>query len=681
MESINKYERLNLEDTVKWCVGNLNAYLDGKSTLDLFGIKILGILSDINDAPEMQYEYGDAYAVGDQPPYTYWIYTRSADSEIDGTFVNIGVFPAEGPQGPQGPKGDQGDRGEIGPQGPAGRDGAQGQRGEKGEKGATGATGPIGPSGPQGPVGMVNIIGELSSISNLPTATADLWTNHAGYLVTQSDGKHLYMVQHPNSTEYSWIDLGIVRVGPQGPQGIGINSTQSLTLPYGGSTVTYDTTDGIHVTGQARIAYTDGASPDEYYTDPALDLVIPIKAGDGVVIDATDNAEMINIKADETWVNEAIDSKVNPVKSSKRTIVQPGAKGTAARIYSVSPISDSLPEGAQGYMEAGTSNFTQYSVPQRAAGGQLNLPNQLTYVPSNNQAVSKLYVDTANNATKTELDKKLNSVRNDKSYRAIPYMLSNQSTIGGYLPTQYVTTKQYKDNTIAMRGPGGYLQDYYNGTLSYCITKAEADALYAGSGGGILLTTTDGMLSAADVTNGINAFKSGTPVFIHYLGNLLADGRPVNDSYGQMVAYSKMTTGSQVQDCIVAIFSPITKMGDNLITSSDKSNSFVVCTFADSYAGYKAFYSDDKEVTRISFDEFPETATEGNIVNEMTKRIIKKRDRSIIMFNKEIYWKADVGHTEGYITYTHTGYENSNFIHKAITINTNNWSWVLNTSE
>lgn len=378
---------LNLEKAVDWCTDKLNAYLEGKATLDLFGIKILGILTDISEAPKLNYEYGDAYGVGIQPPYTYWIYTRSDNAEIDGTFVNIGVFPAYGPQGPKGEQGPQGERGEIGPQGPKGKDGVQGQRGEKGEQGATGATGATGPSGPQGPVGMVNIIGELSSISALPTASSDLWNNHFGYFVNQSDGKHLYMVQHPNSTEYSWLDLGTVGVGPAGPRGLGVDNTQAMTLPYGGVTVTYDTTDGIHITGQARIAYSDGLSADPYYIDPVLDFVIPIKAGSGIVMDATENVEMVNINVDDNYINTLIFRVTDAIYESLNNKVDKiplPIEGTRFYIANAR---------GQGYANGSTGADEKYAVVMRDTNGQINLPNQGTLHPTDDQAISKRWGD------------------------------------------------------------------------------------------------------------------------------------------------------------------------------------------------------------------------------------------------------------------------------------------------
>ena len=401
MEPMNKYERVNLESAVKWCVDNLNAYLEGKATLDLFGIKILGILTDISEAPKLNYEYGDAYGVGIQPPYTYWIFTRSDKAEIDGTFVNIGVFPAYGPQGPKGEQGTQGERGEIGPQGPKGKDGVQGQRGEKGEQGATGATGATGPSGPQGPVGMVNIVAELPAISSLPTATADLWNNHIGYFVNQTDGKHLYMVQHPNSTEYSWLDLGTVGIGPAGPRGLGVDNTQAMALPYGGVTVTYDTTDGIHITGQARIAYSDGFSADPLYVDPTLDFVIPIKSGSGIVMDATDNAEMVNVKVDDNYINSLIyivTDEINTELNKKANVILKPTEGTL--LYGISADQQSYqPSG----VKASTYRMDRYEVVQRDVNGQINLPNQGPLPPTDNQAISKSYADSHYGGNKSRI--------------------------------------------------------------------------------------------------------------------------------------------------------------------------------------------------------------------------------------------------------------------------------------
>ena len=381
-----KYVKRNLEGTVKWCVDHITGFLDGTETVNNFGIKILGVLTDISLAPTLDYQYGDAYAVGTSTPYTYWVYTRSGIEALDGSFVNIGVFPAVGPQGPKGDKGDKGERGEVGPQGPAGRDGAQGQKGAKGDKGDTGATGATGATGPQGPVGLVNIIGELSDKSLLPAASFSLFTEHAGYLVQETEKRHLYMVGR-NELDYVWYDLGEVTVGPKGDPGIGIDNTTALKFPYGAATVTFDE-KGMHITGNAQITYTNELGTYSSTVQPTLDMVVPIKPGDGIIMNATGNSESVEVKVDNSYIHLIMDEEIMNLASAlgnKRDIVPPPAMGT--RFY----IANSAI--GQSYAEGGTVARSKYDVVQRTDNAQIKAPNQATFPPLDDEYISKSYAD------------------------------------------------------------------------------------------------------------------------------------------------------------------------------------------------------------------------------------------------------------------------------------------------
>lgn len=65
----------------------------------------------------------------------------------------------------------------------------------------------------------------------------------------------------------------------------------SFDFPHGQETVTYDTTDGITMTGQARLTDDSGAT-----NDIAATVSIPIKAGEGISIDATADGAGVEIK-------------------------------------------------------------------------------------------------------------------------------------------------------------------------------------------------------------------------------------------------------------------------------------------------------------------------------------------------------------------------------------------------
>ena len=558
---VGKYIRRNLEGTVKWCVDHITGFLDGTETVNNFGIKILGVLPTIEDAPTLDYQYGDAYAVGEQPPYVYWVYTRSGLTDLDGSFVNIGVFPAVGPKGEKGDKGDKGDRGEVGPQGATGRDGVQGARGEKGEKGDQGKQGVQGIQGVQGPAGGYNLYGELSSISQLPTPTKELQQNNAAYVV--GSDKHLYMVMGYNT--FQWYDLGALGgTGMRGEPGIGIDTMDTINMPYGESSVTVDATDGITVNGNAQIQYytNDGLESKQVI----LNMSMPIKAGTGIIMDATQENDFAEIRVDSDY----IDGKLATVEEDVQTKYDNSVHRTklpsnrAARVYTeyYDTATGTSKQGSTAYSPSAQAGYFA----MRTSNGQLNAPDQATYEPSDDQFVSKRWVK--NNAS---------ALKNILPLSAVPVFSANSSNISWTA----IQTSTYSSGQIATRGSGGHLLD---------------------------------------------TFKYINP------GGDTVDTKSIVLTHGEF---------TQTRDRTILIF--------------------------------EAYGFPDEAVK----GQFPTSGEKFNRVEDACTTPYPY----YIFHNNEWYYKADQGHTAGYVTFTHTGYENSTFIHKAITINTNNWTWVLNTSE
>lgn len=219
---------------------NMQDILDIKQmgvVLDEFGIKVIGQLDDADELPDPEtYEgdFGDAYAVGTEAPYEFYIWTRNEMGDNPGWF-DIGKFPEPGPQGETGatpeitatatahvnlpsqgatvtlttggtaenptmafefgiPKGPQGEKGDTGLQGP------QGIQGPQGETGATGAQGPKGDTGTS-----YVILGQVDSESELPSPSI---TERSGaYLVGDSvNGYDLYVIV--GTTELEWYNAG-----------------------------------------------------------------------------------------------------------------------------------------------------------------------------------------------------------------------------------------------------------------------------------------------------------------------------------------------------------------------------------------------------------------------------------------------------------------------------------------
>ena len=167
---VNNKELRNIQEQVEKNKDDIEHIVKSGGVLDEFGIKVVGEVSTIEELPtvaaykeaHVDWEYGDAYAIGTAAPYTLMILTRANDTITEDHWFNIGNFPEPGPQGEQGipgPKGDtgaQGSRGATGPMGPQGPQGPQGAQGPRGLKGDKGDTGPQGPEGPKGADGTVS---------------------------------------------------------------------------------------------------------------------------------------------------------------------------------------------------------------------------------------------------------------------------------------------------------------------------------------------------------------------------------------------------------------------------------------------------------------------------------------------------------------------------------------------
>lgn len=75
----------------------------------------------------------------------------------------------------------------------------------------------------------------------------------------------------------------------------------------------------------------------------------------------------------------------------------------------------------------------------------------------------------------------------------------------------------------------------------------------------------------------------------------------------------------------------------------------------------------------------PSTATSGTLIASQLD-VLKASDQNYISFNNEEYYLFDKGHTEGYLTYSHVGIENSIHYIKTITVTLSTAAWTLITS-
>ena len=229
----------NLEEQVQY----LTSYHEVNQGLVQWGIRVVDKVATVDDLPDpktYEGEYGDAIAVGTEPPYEFYIFTRPTSQNPNDNWFDFGQISIVGPVGPQGPKGDKGDTGESTkwysyidlPNNPVEGDMALKNdgvvyryqngdwvailtiKGPQGIQGPIGAQGPVGPQGPQGEKGdrgdvggFINIYGVLANTSLLPTP-ASLNNLTVAYLVGAASPYDLYVQIGKNSDEAVWTNTG-----------------------------------------------------------------------------------------------------------------------------------------------------------------------------------------------------------------------------------------------------------------------------------------------------------------------------------------------------------------------------------------------------------------------------------------------------------------------------------------
>ena len=201
----------NLEMQVLKNKNDIEDLQNVEKTIQAFGIKVVANVENASDIPAVitykfnnpGWNYGDAYTVGLQEPYQFWILTRADKTssnplhQVDYWF-NLGTLT--GPQGPQGPQGVAGPQGSTGPIGP------------KGPRGIAGARGVAGPQGPQGDPGFaVTLKAYITDVNQLPTPTPEI--RHDGYLLKSADGttSTLYaIIGGDTPSSLTWSAIGII---------------------------------------------------------------------------------------------------------------------------------------------------------------------------------------------------------------------------------------------------------------------------------------------------------------------------------------------------------------------------------------------------------------------------------------------------------------------------------------
>lgn len=249
MITINNTQYRNLEEQVLKNEDDIAILKTTKNISDL-GINIIQpepLPSATSLPADYEGEYGDAYLVGTEAPFTLYIWTRSNQAGVTGYWFDYGPLNAPsvvpGPIGPQGIQGETGVRGSlwysqsgaptnttnVNPYDQA-LDGStgdiyqyngtvwqltgniRGPQGLQGIQGIPGQQGPIGQTGPQGPKGdqgqFIQIMGTLENINQLPMP--DSVPRYSAYLIPVSGVNHIYLLvgEGTSSSPIEWVDGG-----------------------------------------------------------------------------------------------------------------------------------------------------------------------------------------------------------------------------------------------------------------------------------------------------------------------------------------------------------------------------------------------------------------------------------------------------------------------------------------
>lgn len=299
-------------------------------------------ISDLSGAQGIQglSAYQVAVQHGFEGTEDEWLISLKGDKGETGPKGDKGDTGEKGATGERGPQGLQGERGLQGVQGEKGEQGIQGPvgpKGEQGEQGIQGIQGPQGEPGPQGPKGDtgsgLNIKGELDSESQLPQegVSGDAWLI-AGNL-------YVFVGENGNvESNPKWSNVGSIQgpAGPTGPKGEqgepgpkgepGADGAPGIQGPKGDpgekgekgdpgsdASVTKQNVEAVltgDITSHNHDSRYISKSNTSTYT-PTADYHPATKKYVDDTVAAVDVTEQISGKADKTYVDSKLDTKVD----------------------------------------------------------------------------------------------------------------------------------------------------------------------------------------------------------------------------------------------------------------------------------------------------------------------------------------------------------------------------------
>lgn len=305
-------------------------------------------ISDLSGAQGIQglSAYQVAVQHGFEGTEAEWLISLKGEKGETGPKGDKGDTGEKGATGERGPQGLQGERGLQGVQGEKGEQGIQGPvgpKGEQGEQGIQGIQGPQGEPGPQGPKGDtgsgLNIKGGLDSESQLPQegVSGDAWLISGNLYVYV--GENGNVVSNPK-----WSNVGSIQgpAGPTGPKGEqgepgpkgepGADGAPGIQGPKGDpgekgekgdpgsdASVTKQNVESVltgDITSHNHDSRYISKSNASTYT-PTADYHPATKKYVDDTVAAVDVTEQISGKADKTYVDSKLDTKVDKVSGKQ----------------------------------------------------------------------------------------------------------------------------------------------------------------------------------------------------------------------------------------------------------------------------------------------------------------------------------------------------------------------------
>lgn len=401
-------------------------------------------ISDLSGAQGIQglSAYQVAVQHGFEGTEDEWLISLKGEKGETGPKGDKGDTGEKGATGERGPQGLQGERGLQGVQGEKGEQGIQGPvgpKGEQGEQGIQGIQGPQGEPGPQGPKGDtgsgLNIKGELDSESQLPQegVSGDAWLI-AGNL-------YVFVGENGNvESNPKWSNVGSIQ-GPAGPQGpVGPKGEQGEPGPKGepgadgapgiqgpkgdpgqkgekgdpgsDASVTKQNVEAVltgDITSHNHDSRYISKSSTSTYT-PTADYHPATKKYVDDTVAAVDVTEQISGKADKTYVDSKLDTKVDKEegKGLSSTDFTSAEKSKLARLngYIVNMADNMVPTAEFGRIT--------YSFKNESTGSNGNTQSKVIQIPAATTSTAGLITAEGFNKltglpTSEEIDQKINT--------------------------------------------------------------------------------------------------------------------------------------------------------------------------------------------------------------------------------------------------------------------------------